>query len=320
MRDAYQTAAFLSDRLIEKERPGDSVHLRRTQVVVVAGKYDHGENVLDLCGIPCTRIHARATEGLVLDPDQILFVNCPGELPRGGLERVRDFVDRGGMLVTTDWALRHVVEPAFPGTIAYNERPTQDDVVRVVFEPVEDTFLEGLLDGRDDPLWWLEGSSYPIAIRDPRVKVLVSSQEMKGKYGEAPIVVAFEHGLGKVYHMTSHFYLQRTETRTKRHAAAAQAYLEEKGLDAAESRQLTRGSQASLGEVQSAYTSARSIKNMIIEQGRRSTSRRFGQQPLGQAAQAAGLDPFASAPPPAPPQPSQAPSGSSQLRRGAPTA
>jgi len=40
-----------------------------------------------------------------------------------------------------------------------------------------------------------------------RVRVLASSKEMEQKYGHPAIVVAFEVGKGKVYHMTSHFYL-----------------------------------------------------------------------------------------------------------------
>ena len=273
MQEAYRTAAFLSDRLIARDRPEDLDHLQRTQVVVVEGQYDRGEGVLAVCGIPSTRVSAQATAALGLDPDQVLFVNCPGKLPREGLLRLRAFVEAGGLLVTTDWALRHVIEPAFPGTVRRGGRDSKDDVVRVVFEPVQDTFLEGLLDPQDDPLWWLEGSSYPIEVLDPAVRVLVSSAEMQARYGHAPVVVAFEVGLGKVYHMTSHFYLQRSETRTQRHQAGAAEYLTQKGLDPCESRRFCEGSAVQLAEAQSAYTSARSLKNLIIEQGRRKQAR-----------------------------------------------
>src|SRR5262249_20809491 len=143
----------------------------------------------------------------------------PGHVPPAGLHALRAFVEQGGMLVTTDWALRYVLEKAFPGFVAVGGKPTRDDVVRVVFEQTDEPFLDGLLDPQADPLWWLEGSSYPIHVLDPaRVKVLVSSAEMESRYGRSPIVVAFEVGQGKVYHLTSHFYLQRAETRTARHA------------------------------------------------------------------------------------------------------
>lgn len=277
MQDAYKAAASLSRRLIERDKPQDAKHLARTQVVIVAGCYDRGEQLFDLCQIPRTLVAAADVARHDFDPDQILYVNCPGEMEPRGLEKVRSFVERGGMLVTTDWALKHVVEKAFPGLIAYNGHATADDVVRVVFEKVEDGFLDGLLDSNDDPVWWLEGSSYPIRILDPaRVTTLVSSQEMGAKYGERPIVVAFEVGLGKVYHMTSHFYLQRAETRTARHASPSARYAQEKGIALADlSPEIQEClSRTPLTQVQSAYTSSRSVANMAIEQSKRVCARK----------------------------------------------
>jgi hypothetical protein len=272
MQSAYRAAAKLTKHMIEQERPEDVEHLEGTQVVVVSGCYDHGESIFKLCEIPCTLVSPDQGAGLALDPDQILYVNCPGKIPQRGLAKIQSFVRNGGMLVTTDWALKNVVEQAFPGTIEFNGRATADDVVRVVFEPVEDTFLEGLLDPNDDPLWWLEGSSYPIRILRDDVKVLVSSREMGEKYGESPIVVAFEEGEGKVYHLTSHFYLQRTETRTQRHQQGGAAYVAQKcgaalGSFTGAERAALEGT--NLTEVQSAYTSSRAMTNLIIEQGRR---------------------------------------------------
>ena len=105
---------------------------------------------------------------------------------------------------------------------------------------------------------------------------LVSSSEMESKYGESPIVVAFEVGEGKIYHLTSHFYLQRTETRTKRHAQSATQYAAAKGFSAGmlceEAEEALAN--ANLTEMQSAYTSARSLTNMVIEQGRRVSKRK----------------------------------------------
>jgi hypothetical protein len=277
MQEAYKAAATLSRRLIERDKPQDAQHLLKTQVVIVRGCYDHGEAIFDLCEIQRTLIEPAQVAQHDFDPDQILYVNCPGEMDPRALEKVRSFVERGGMLVTTDWALKHVIEKGFPGLIAYNGHATADDVVRVVFEKVEDGFLDGLLDSNDDPVWWLEGSSYPIKVLDPsRVKTLVSSQEMGAKYGERPIVVAFEVGLGKIYHMTSHFYLQRAETRTARHRTSGAAYAQEKGVALGELSPEIQGclSRTPLTQVQSAYTSARSVANMAIEQSKRASARK----------------------------------------------
>ena len=49
-----------------------------------------------------------------------------------------------------------------------------------------------------------------------KVKVLVRSDELKRRYKHDPVIISFEWGKGVVYHMISHFYLQRSETRTKK--------------------------------------------------------------------------------------------------------
>jgi hypothetical protein len=112
--------------------------------------------------------------------------------------------------------LKHVLEPAFPGVVEFNQRQTADEVVRVEILDTADPFLNSLLGPNDDPQWWLEGSSYPIRILDEnKVHVLVKSKDIQEKYGESPVFVTFDYEGGKIYHMISHFYLQRSETRTK---------------------------------------------------------------------------------------------------------
>ena len=87
-----------------------------------------------------------------------------------------------------------------------------------------------MLDGQDDPQWWLEASSYPISVVDAeRVKVLITSRELGEKYGERPVAVWFRWGEGDVFHMISHYYLQRTEERTARHRGKAEALLRGEG-------------------------------------------------------------------------------------------
>ncbi len=63
---------------------------------------------------------------------------------------MRKFVNAGGYLYTTDWALLQVVQKAFPGFIEYNGRPTGNDVVAVQVEQTENNLLKHLtlLEGR----------------------------------------------------------------------------------------------------------------------------------------------------------------------------
>jgi hypothetical protein len=128
----------------------------------------------------------------------------------------------------------------------------------------DNPFLRGVMDGRDDPQWWLEGSSYPIRVLDPeRVQVLIGSRELGRRYGEPAVAVLFSWGEGEVFHMISHYYLQRTELRTARHRSSASAYYGEKSMpvdeDAADLR---------LGEVESAAGSSRLMANVIASKQR----------------------------------------------------
>ncbi len=268
---AYRAAAHITREQLRRDAPEraralDSVS--RSDVVVVAGRYDHVESVLEALEVPHTVIGARDVGRVELRPEQLLIVNCPGEVSAAAITRIRAFVEAGGSLFTTDWALKHVLEPAFPGVLAFNEAPTRDDVVRIEVRDADNIYLQGVLDGQDDPQWWLEASSYPISIVDrARVEVLITSRELGEKYGESPVAVWFRWGEGDVFHMISHYYLQRTELRTARHRAGADAYFAEKDMPVSMAMSAELDG-LSLADVESAKPSAAFMSNVIIEKKR----------------------------------------------------
>ncbi|HVM34041.1 MAG TPA: hypothetical protein VM784_01730 [Actinomycetota bacterium] len=277
-RRAYRSGGRIAKERMAVEAPLDAEALAAVEasdVVVVRGTYDHVELVLDALEIPHTPIAMPQLGHVRLTPDQLLVVNCPGNVSSpDDIARIRDFVAAGGSLFTTDWALKHVIEPAFPRTIAYNGRATADDVVRVEMRAHDNPFLTGVMDADDDPQWWLEASSYPIQIHDGApVEVLLTSRELADKYGEAPVAVLFGYGSGEVFHMISHYYLQRTEFRSRRHSSAAAAWAAEKGVavDAALAADLA---DMSLGEVESAGSSARLFANVVAQKKRRAVEKK----------------------------------------------
>jgi len=269
---AYKAAAHITREQLRRDAPERARALdavKQSDVVVVAGEYDHVEAVLEALEVPHTVIGTRDVERLDLRSEQLLIVNCPGVVSAAAITRIRAFVEAGGSLFTTDWALKHVLEPAFPGVLAFSRAPTPDDVVRIEVRDAENIYLQGVLDGQDDPQWWLEASSYPISIVDTkRVEVLISSRELGEKYGEAPVAVWFRWGEGDVFHMISHYYLQRTELRTARHGSSAGAYFAEKGMEVSPAMcQDLEG--LCLADVESAKPSAAFMSNVIIEKQRR---------------------------------------------------
>jgi len=269
MKQAYRLAdELLKDRLRDRA-PGalnDISDLTREDVIVTSGCYDFIQNVFDQSGIEHAVVDPAKIDRAQLNPDQVLFVNCPGNFNRKGVHRLRQFVHDGGFLFTTDWALKNVVEPAFPGFIEYNGQQTKDEVVGVEITATDDPFLASIIGPDDQPQWWLEGASYPIRVMRPDVvEVLITSPELGRKYGEPAVLVAFEFGAGKVYHMISHFYLQRTETRTVRQQGSTYDYLSEKGIAPSEFERYTTlgAAETSLGEVESAMSS-RGIMGSVL--------------------------------------------------------
>lgn len=281
MYRAYQASTILMREEMKKRSPEDYKKLKNVKdsdIIVIAGQYDHGQVVFEMTEIPFTVVSPTDYDKIELREDQIVFINCPGVLTNKGIRKTVTFVEQGGLLVTTDWALKNVLELGFPNFVRYNKQPTGDEVVRVEFIDTDDKFLDGLIDKESDPVWWLEGSSYPIEVIDKdKVKVLVKSKEMKEKYGESAIVVTFEFGEGKVYHLTSHFYLQRTETRTKRHKKSSYDYAVEKDINLSSEDKIKfdrNFKDVSLGEVESAYTTQKAISNLVIEQKNRVAGRK----------------------------------------------
>ncbi|MFX1336987.1 MAG: hypothetical protein ACFFDK_00100 [Promethearchaeota archaeon] len=273
MKKAYQASSKIMEKRMEKERPADLDILKKVEessIIIIAGSYDKVELVLDLINVPYVLINAYELDQIELNPDQMFIVNCPGsDISSQSLRKIKTYVEKGGFLFTTDWALHHVLEKIFPELVKYNQRPTGDDCVRVEVVSKENKFLEGLFEGDSDPIWWLESSSYPITILDKeKVKVLVKSKEMENKYGEAPIVILFDYGEGLVLHMTSHYYLQRAELRTKRHKTSAKDYvMSEMAFSAKEAEELENDlKDLSLGEAESAYSTTQFISNVIVEQ------------------------------------------------------
>ena len=270
MSTAYRVAQeMIKDKLkdIDEDMAAEFEELGQSEVIVSKGVHDYIEQVFNGIGLKHNLINPQQFEKIDLDPDKIIFINCPGNVSSKGLRNLVTFVEKGGFLFTTDWALRHVIEPGFPGYIKYNNRPTNDEVVRVDILAEEDPFLQSLIGPNDDPQWWLEGSSYPIEILNHKeVDILIKSKEIEKKYGESAVFVTFDYGKGKIYHMISHFYLQRAETRTARHAKSGAEYANEKlNMDEyrAEKYKNMGIDDANLSDVEAAYSSS-SMMNKIL--------------------------------------------------------
>jgi len=265
MRDAYRAATRISDGQRPREEAELLEGLESSQVVVVRGRYDRVEDVLKIMEIPHRVIDVAAVARAEFHPRQMVIVNCPGTISDRGVPVLKEFVSAGGHLFTTDWALKHVLERAFPGVVAHNGRQTHDEVVRIEVKDARDPYVAGVFHEGDDPLWWLEGSSYPIRVLAPEtVSVLITSRELEARHGEAPVAVSFPVGQGEVLHMISHYYLQRSETRTVRHTSSWKSYVAEAGVPDLAEAAMPEFDHLTTGQVEAAHKSVRFLSNVLV--------------------------------------------------------
>ncbi len=230
MQTGYQLASHLLGDVMQTEAPDQLVKWQALQagkdpqVLVVDGCYDHMHLILEASGIPFARLGEPALLAAALEEHPMVkavLINCGRTFPEASARTAAAFVERGGLLVTTDWALENVLEVGFPGTVKHNGKTTDGHVfVDVEFgDPRKKALpapslashrvmakLAGASSAK--PRWWLEPTSYPIARLTDDLDILIYSPQMKTGYGSGSVMVRFRHGAGWVYHMVSHAFLQ----------------------------------------------------------------------------------------------------------------
>ena len=283
MDQAYKMSTRILNNILEPSEKDLISRLTETDLLVVPGQYDSVEKVLAASGRP----YRMNTNYVELDPKQIVMFNCPGGNHRlrykgkTGTDALRNFTEDGGFVITTDWALSEVVMKAFPGYIERGKRNTGNDLVEVDLVASGSPYTRGLGNGSLKPIWWLEGSSYPIhLLRNENVDILLGSEEMKSKYLDMPIAVKFPVGEGRVVHVTSHFYLQTTKSKyaAQQHKTGLDFATKFLGMTESEANQIGNLESTSFGALDSAYTSTRFLHNIFLEKLRRENQKSFTAQ------------------------------------------
>ena len=274
MKVAYKTSAKVFEQVSKRNNPGlpsDLKSLRKNEIIVVKGQHDHVEKIIDAIGIPYTLMkrennysennNDNTSTRKNLDKQlknyegsRVLFVNCASYEDNIPAESVREFVKRGGRLVTTDWALDFAAK-AFPGHL-FKREETTDDVVEIkCFTPLAQKLI-GLHYSECHPKWWLEGSSYLYQISTDTIPI-ITSPEMKERYGQDCVAAGFMHGRGEVLHFISHFELQRTHQRTSMDRGDLEEFL--KNMSASRTKEMAG---VSVAELEAAYSTINTVAHL----------------------------------------------------------
>ncbi|KKN17436.1 hypothetical protein LCGC14_0965840 [marine sediment metagenome] len=205
------------------------------KILAINGRYEKPKKVIEYMYASLKKV-VREKEVMKEDLSQydVVLIGCPGsDLPHAAHQKIRDFVMNGGWLMTTDWALKSIIENIFPGFIRWNRGKTADAVVACQIVQPDHPFLDGVLSEiqqskwqkqsvkktkKNEFRWWLETKSFPIQVVNYQaVRVLINSYELQDKWGESPVLVEFDYGKmgGRVIHMISHTHLQKGALRGK---------------------------------------------------------------------------------------------------------
>jgi hypothetical protein len=208
------------DRL-KKIRPEDAHTIERLgddDIIVVKGHSDQISDVLKAIKINHKEIAPEDVAKTKLDPKSILVLNCNSRLnPYGESEfaKIREFVDRGGYLFTSDWQLEFLFPKVFEGSIHLDKKVGKDalTVPIVAAAPrhplMRDVFPMGTWDATAFS-WHIDSHSELIKIDSPGVTVLVKSPELEQKFQNGAVAVTFRWHNGAV--VTGQGGTQKTAT------------------------------------------------------------------------------------------------------------
>ena len=182
------------------------------RIVVVRGDFDQMESILDLYEIPHTTVDRNQFRRRKFPRAKMLCLNCDQHPPPAQrkelVDKVRDFVRRGGWLITSDWAVDPYLTAGFPDKVlrVVRKRRNQPDTTITVRRQESSPLLDGVFPRRSVTEWWLEDASFMVEVNDRLVDVLIVSDDMKRRFGGHAVAFTWREKQGRVLHLLGHFY------------------------------------------------------------------------------------------------------------------
>ncbi len=200
---------------------GLKLRTNEKNVRVVKGDYDQAELVMEALGLRHGWIDGREMSHEGVGPEvRAIFFNCTGRpAPREALTNLARWVEDGGWLFTSDWAVDLVLDKGFPGYVkpmhaGVRMVMTPDETITFTIAPGKHLLLAGLPPEAETSRWWLEDSSIPFTIEKPEaVEVLAQSADLERKHGSKFVAVTFPYGKGRVVHVLGHMFQKEGNLR-----------------------------------------------------------------------------------------------------------
>lgn len=190
---------------LQQNHGAQTAQFGKNTIVEVKGQWDDAGHVLRNFGLPYMRVSPSKLKDTDLSGTKVMVINCGAEFSDESLAAVRKFVQKGGYLMTTDWALDSCLQRAFPGYVEWNGGYTENQVADAVVVDRDPILLAGV---PKVAYWKLENKSQTVKVdRGTDVQVLARSRFlMKQEPSEQGILaLTFPFGRGRVLHLVGHF-------------------------------------------------------------------------------------------------------------------
>jgi len=276
MNNQLGLGAEIIEQVWDRLRPYELPELREMparRILVVGGSYDNIEKILANAKIPHTKISKfpkkkDLEQGGKYKDSEIMFVNCdesyhddnvPYEkgLDSNNKNNIIDFVERGGRMITTDWAQK-VIGYLFKN-ITSKEDALPESVVKIQFPSYIGKNLLGINYENANPKWWIEGSSDIIAPkRNSGITSLITSNELQRDHGSKYLAIGFKHGKGEVFHFVSHLIAQKFRHDNKRDSQNLEQFLSQTNTKV---KKANKNKYVTFGGIETTYT----LMNTVLE-------------------------------------------------------
>ncbi len=176
------------------------------RLVVITDRYDQAERTLKTLGLPFKSMEKRELDTYDLANAQVLVIDCgPKNLSYAAGMKIREFVIRGGYLITTDWMLDRLDQKIFPGYIAWNGAMNTKRMYEATVVGKEPVLFRHAVTRAN---WKMDIHCHLIrVINKELVRVLAVSPTLAkdDPDGQGILAVVFPFEKGYVIHMTAHF-------------------------------------------------------------------------------------------------------------------
>lgn len=194
---------------LEQTHPGFSLHtseMESERLVVISDKYDQAERTLESLGLPYNIMPKKNFDAYDLSAAQVVIIDCgPNNLSFNSAIKIRDFVMRGGYLLTTDWMIDRLDQHVFPGFIAWSGATNRQKMYEAsIVGKHPALFRHAVTNGA----WKMDIHCHLIRVfNKEKVRVLAVSDDLaqEDPDGLGALAVVFPFGRGYVMHMMAHF-------------------------------------------------------------------------------------------------------------------